>query len=139
MRLALCYFIGLLSFGVFAQDSVSKEQIEQRIQPVGQVTIADSKQINNPETIEPKTAAEKSNNGQSTYERFCIVCHRDGLAGAPKFADEKDWKQRLTGKTIDDLLASVNKGLNAMPAKGTCVECSDEDLKAAIQYMLPKS
>lgn len=139
MRLALWYFISLLSFEVFAQDNMSKAQIEQRIQPVGQVTIAEAKQVKETVTIEPKAPAEKNNIGQATYERFCIVCHRDGLAGAPKFADEKDWKQRLTGKTIDDLLASVNKGLNAMPAKGTCVECSDEDLKAAIQYMLPKS
>jgi len=26
-----------------------------------------------------------------------------------------------------------------MPAKGTCIECTDKDLGGAIQYMLPKS
>jgi cytochrome c5 len=36
------------------------------------------------------------------------------------------------------LVASSIKGLNAMPAKGTCFKCMDEDLKAAISYMLPK-
>ena len=30
------------------------------------------------------------------------------------------------------------KGKNAMPPKGTCQECSDSDIKAAIDYMVPK-
>lgn len=81
---------------------------------------------------------EQEEAGKATYEQFCIVCHRDGLAGAPKCGDKEDWKVRLSGKTMDDLLGIVNKGLNVMPEKGTCTECSDEDLKAAIQYMLPK-
>jgi cytochrome c5 len=76
---------------------------------------------------------------KATYEQFCIICHKDGLVGAPRFGDEKDWKPRLSGKTLDDLLAVAKKGLNAMPPQGTCTECSDEDLKAAIQYMLPRS
>ena len=88
--------------------------------------------------------ADDSNNnkpepGQETYEHFCITCHQDGVAGAPKFRDAGDWKPRLAGKTMDDLVATVTKGLNAMPPQGTCTECSDDDLRAAIQYMLPKS
>ncbi|MFI4918631.1 MAG: c-type cytochrome [Legionellales bacterium] len=76
--------------------------------------------------------------GQETYEHFCIACHQEGVVGAPKFRDENDWKQRLTGKTMDDLVSSAVNGLNVMPAQGTCSECSKDDLKAAIQYMLPK-
>ncbi|MFA5960863.1 MAG: c-type cytochrome [Tatlockia sp.] len=77
--------------------------------------------------------------GQSTYERFCSVCHRDGLVGAPKFRSESDWKPRTDKKTMDELVESATKGLNAMPANGTCTECSEDDMKNAIQYMLPKS
>jgi cytochrome c5 len=77
--------------------------------------------------------------GKATYERFCIACHEEGLIGAPKFGDETDWKPRLVGKTIDDLVNSAVNGLNVMPAQGTCSECSKDDLKAAINYMLPKS
>lgn len=82
---------------------------------------------------------EKKEQGQEIYEQYCIVCHRDGLAGAPKFRNEQDWKPRLAGRKLDDLAASSIKGLNAMPAKGTCIKCSNDDLKAAISYMLPKS
>lgn len=77
--------------------------------------------------------------GEETYQKYCSVCHRDGIAGAPKFRDKKDWQPHLDNKTIDDLVAIATKGVNAMPAKGTCFECSDEDLKNAIQYMLPQS
>ncbi|MFA6301922.1 MAG: c-type cytochrome [Legionella sp.] len=80
-----------------------------------------------------------NNAGQDTYEHFCISCHQDGVAGAPKFHDKIDWDARLAGKTLDDLLASAMNGVNAMPAQGTCSECSEDDIRAAITYMMPKS
>jgi cytochrome c5 len=76
--------------------------------------------------------------GKSIYEQYCIVCHRDGVAGAPKWRDPKDWNARLSGRGLSDLLASSLKGLNAMPARGTCMDCNEKDLEAAIQYMLPE-
>jgi cytochrome c5 len=85
-----------------------------------------------------KLWSEEAMTGQATYEQFCITCHQDGLVGAPKFGYKKDWDKHLAGKTIDDLVTSAMHGLNAMPAQGTCSECSAEDIKAAIIYMLPK-
>jgi cytochrome c5 len=81
----------------------------------------------------------KTQKGQEIYEHTCVVCHQNGLAGAPRFRNEKDWKPRLKDRTLNDLVASSIKGLNAMPEKGTCIKCSDEDLKAALSYMLPSS
>lgn len=88
-------------------------------------------------TLQASTEAD-SEPGQAIYEQFCIICHQDGVASAPKFHNTDDWKPRLAGRTLEDLLKSANKGLNLMPEKGTCSDCSDDDLKAAIQYMLPK-
>ena len=65
-------------------------------------------------------------------------CCEDGVAGAPKFRDDTDWKPRLLKQNIDSLTATALKGMNAMPVKGTCQECSDADIKAAIQYMVPQ-
>ncbi len=76
--------------------------------------------------------------GKKVYERFCVVCHRDGLMGAPKFRDQAQWDKRLADRTIDDLVISVLKGKNAMPAKGTCYECSEDDIKSAVDYMMPQ-
>jgi cytochrome c5 len=64
---------------------------------------------------------EDKTTGQTIYEQHCSVCHQDGIAGAPKFRDPSDWKTRLTDQTIETLTAQAIKGLNAMPAKGTCL------------------
>lgn len=124
--------LSCVSFALHANSNIDRQETQLRIQPVGQVTVQNQAQ---PE----KTAEVKKEPGQETYEQYCTVCHKDGLAGAPKFRNEQDWKPRLTGRTLEDLVGSSKKGLNAMPVKGTCVKCSDEDLKAAISYMLPKS
>lgn len=143
LQMSLCrvVFLSLCSMSMYASDDLNRQQIQERIKPVGQVRLQAQAVNVSTAAINNKVIAqdEKSGAGQDTYERFCIVCHRDGLAGAPKFQDVNDWKPRMSGKTIDDLVTSSINGLNAMPPKGTCSECSEEDLKAAIQYMLPKS
>lgn len=109
-----------LSFAVWANDKPQQD----KIQFVSHVS-------------EKSSVKEKP--GKETYEQYCTVCHRDGLVGAPRFRNEQDWQSRLKGRKLEDLITSSIKGLNAMPAKGTCSQCSEEDLKAAISYMLPKS
>jgi cytochrome c5 len=80
----------------------------------------------------------KQDGGQATYEHFCINCHQEGVAGAPKFRNKTDWEPRLANnRTINELVNSAVNGLNTMPPKGTCFECTEEDLRAAIHYMLP--
>ena len=68
------------------------------------------------------------------YNKSCIACHASGAAGAPKTGDVAQWAIRLE-KGMDVLVASVDKGLNAMPPKGLCYDCSSEDYKALIEYM----
>lgn len=76
-----------------------------------------------------------SSDGKAIYDGNCSTCHAAGIAGAPKFGDKEAWKARIsTG--MDSLFASVKNGKTAMPPKGTCMDCSDESLKAAINYMV---
>ncbi|WP_298622374.1 c-type cytochrome [uncultured Legionella sp.] len=140
MRLFIVALFTVISFLLFALDDIDRQQIQQRIQPIGKVRVQEDGNGASSTEGQDKTVeqVEKKEPGQATYEQYCIVCHRDGLAGAPKFHDSNDWKPRISGRTIDELVASSVKGMNAMPAKGTCAECTDDDLKAAIQYMMPK-
>ena len=69
-----------------------------------------------------------------TYNTSCVVCHASGVAGAPTAGDVAAWKPRLD-KGMDKLLEHTNKGFNAMPPKGACVNCTDDDYKALIHYM----
>lgn len=68
------------------------------------------------------------------YKASCAVCHDAGVAGAPKTGDAAAWAPRME-KGMDALVASVNNGLNAMPPKGMCFDCTDEEYKALITYM----
>jgi len=79
-------------------------------------------------------AASASDAGKKVYDTYCAACHVAGVAGAPKFADKAAWAPRIaTG--MDALYGSVIKGKGAMPAKGGS-PASDDDIKAAVQYMV---
>ena len=68
------------------------------------------------------------------YNKSCAVCHASGAANAPKTGDAAAWEPRLA-KGMDVMVQSVANGLNAMPPKGMCFDCSDEDYKALIEFM----
>lgn len=71
---------------------------------------------------------------QDKYAKSCVVCHAAGAAGAPKTGDVAAWEPRMA-KGMDALVASVEKGMNAMPPKGMCFDCSAEDYQALIEFM----
>lgn len=127
--MTILLFFSSLMYAV-ASD-VQEQQIEQRIQPVGKVHVQEEG------LTKQEPIVQKETPGQKIYERFCVVCHRDGLVGAPKFHDQQAWKSRLSGRKLEELVTSAVKGLNAMPAKGTCYECNEDDIKSAVEYMLP--
>ena len=68
------------------------------------------------------------------YNKSCGVCHTSGAANAPKTGDTAAWEPRMA-KGMDALVASVTNGLGAMPPKGMCFDCSDEDYVELIQHM----
>ena len=77
--------------------------------------------------------------GEKTYQNYCFSCHTPGLSGAPKTGDAEAWAPRIA-KGADLLLATTIEGIPpAMPPRGMCFDCSDEDLAAAIDYMVEKS
>jgi cytochrome c5 len=82
-------------------------------------------------TTLPALAAD----GKAVYDKTCVVCHAAGVANAPKFGDKAAWAPRVaSGK--DALLGSVLQGKGAMPPKAGAPDLKDDDIKAAIDYML---
>lgn len=73
---------------------------------------------------------------EEIYPRTCAVCHAAGVAGAPKPGDAAAWQPRVDAKGMDGLLQSVHDGLNAMPPKGMCMDCTDGEYKALIEHMI---
>ncbi len=68
------------------------------------------------------------------YNKTCAVCHAAGAAGAPKTGVAAEWETRMA-KGMDELVNSVDKGMNAMPPKGMCFDCTAGDFAALIEYM----
>ena len=88
-----------------------------------------------PATDKPADTLTASVDGQKIYQTSCQACHATGAAGAPKLGDKDAWAPRIA-KGNDALLSSVKNGLKAMPPKGTCMSCSEDELRAAMEYMV---
>ena len=137
MRILFLILVGVfMPLTGMAAIIVDNQEIIDRIKPVGSVHI---QQDPHATTVKPAVVADKLKEpGQATFEQYCSVCHQQGVAGAPKFRNAADWKPRMLNQTVDSLTAIAIKGLNVMPPRGTCTTCTDEDIKHAVQYMLPR-
>lgn len=73
--------------------------------------------------------------GEKVFEQACFSCHGTGFYGAPLIGDQYDWEERLArGET--ELIANTLQGLNSMPARGGCAQCSDAEIQAAVRYLI---
>lgn len=88
----------------------------------------------------PTFAAEsESYDAAAAYQATCFACHGTGQAHAPVVGDVIEWEIRLD-KGIDTLVQNTVNGLNGMmPARGLCTDCSDDQLRAIVEYMLEES
>lgn len=111
----------------------SEASQRERTAPVGKV-YAEGDEIPNPA---PAVAAASSGprTGEQVYNTACAACHGAGVAGAPKFADKAAWAPRIK-QGPDVLWTSLNSGKNAMPPKGMCMDCSEDELKSVLAYMV---
>jgi cytochrome c5 len=98
-----------------------------RIKPIGQVRVEGAVASNNTTEKSERTAEE-------VYTK-CQGCHATGIMEAPKFGSLEDWAPRIE-RGIDEVLKVAIAGKGGMPPKGTCMDCSDNELKSAIQYMM---
>lgn len=125
MKSLLYVFVGLsLAFVAQSQDAAT-DDIKSRIQPLGKVHIAGAK---------AETAAGPRS-GAQVYNKSCVACHGVGVLGAPKPNDAADWAPRIS-QGFDTMWQHAIKGFNAMPPMGTCGDCSDDEIKAAIEHMI---
>jgi cytochrome c5 len=80
------------------------------------------------------SAAEAPRTGAQVYETYCAVCHSSGWQEAPIANDVGEWTDRFK-KGADAVFKNVRDGVSAMPPMGTCMDCTDGELRAAIAEM----
>ena len=76
-----------------------------------------------------------SKTAQELYETGCAACHDSGVAGSPMIGNKGQWEQRKV-KGYEMLVDNAYNGINGMPAKGLCSDCTKEEIGIAVQYML---
>lgn len=109
--------------------------IDERTRPFGKLCLKG--QQCGAQAVAPAPLAT-GRSGEDVYNAHCHVCHATGLNDAPKFADAAAWATRLA-KGAEALLKVTKEGVNTMPPMGTCMNCTDAELEAAIAYMIPPS
>ena len=94
----------------------------------------------NSEEKSETTITISASTGKEVYDGVCFACHADGIAGAPKYGNVDDWTSRLEqGKDVlydHAINGSIGSTGAMMPAKGGRADISDDDVKAAVDYML---
>jgi len=116
------------------RSTFSDRATAERIRPVGSVCV-EGEDCGGP-AVEEVAAGPRA--GDAVYNASCVACHGTGAAGAPILGDAAAWAPRIK-QGMPTLLKHSIEGLNAMPPKGMCMDCSDEEIKATVEYMVSKS
>jgi cytochrome c5 len=89
--------------------------------------------------LPPSEKAPTRIRGKEVYNQVCIICHQDGKMTAPVIGSSQSWYYRYQQSGLDGLYQHAIKGYNSMPIKGACVTCSNNDIIAAVDYILDRS
>jgi len=121
--------------GSVSADHLSGHTIEKRIKPSGSVYVeGDDVPVSKPVVV----ASSSPRSGKEIYETKCSACHATDAIGAPMFGNAASWRERIA-KGEDILISNAINGINAMPPKGTCSDCSDKELADTVKYMVENS
>lgn len=131
--LAVAVTFGAAAWAIDLTDA-QRAAIEERIKPVGHPCLVGDTSCGGAVAA---TADAAPRSGEEVYNAACMACHTTGAAGAPMLGDVAGWADRLT-KGMDAL---YDAGINGVPgtgmiAKGGCMNCSDEEVNAAVDYMV---
>tara|TARA_B100000686_G_C16806194_1_gene990759 strand:- start:15342 stop:15836 length:495 start_codon:yes stop_codon:yes gene_type:complete len=137
-------FITILSI-VFASNP-SKENhkdelislIDKRTSPISNENLSSNPKIKSTIQLAAGAPSDASNSGEKIYKMVCGSCHDNGAAGSPITGNQSQWASRIS-EGIDHLYDSAINGIGIMPAKGGLASLSDEDVKAAVDYIIEKS
>lgn len=125
----------VFSLAAQAQTEKQRAEIEARIKPTGDVCLQGDASC-----AGGNAAVAVARSGEEVYNTSCMVCHASGVAGAPIQGDVAAWADRIA-KGRGALRDSGINGLagTGMMAKGGCGNCSDDEVAAAVDYMIDGS
>ena len=135
MRFFLLFLLAPMAAVALDLTEQQRADIEARIQPFSAVCVQ-GETCGGSEAM--ADAAGRS--GEDVYNGACMACHAAGIAGAPKVGDQVAWADRIA-KGMDALYDSGINGVagTGMIARGGCADCSDDEIRWAVDYMVDSS
>jgi cytochrome c5 len=114
---------------------------EQRIKPIASVRVgaegaAALAEVHEANAPAPADGVAAEVDGKQVYNGLCATCHESGLAGAP-MAGSDQMALLLGEKGLDTMVMNAINGINIMPPRGGNPGLTDEQIRAAIEFMLP--
>lgn len=127
--LALCF----MSLSTYAFAQTLEEQIRERLEPAGELCLMGEECAAGMATA----GGGEDMTPEEIYQTYCFACHGTGANNSPVLGDAEAWEPRIE-KGVDVLYQNAIEGFNnnAMPAMGLCTECSEDDIRATVDYML---
>ena len=80
--------------------------------------------------------------GPQVYNEACLMCHGSGIGGAPMISDAAAWEARnAQGKDVlyQHAIEGFAGNSGYMPPKGARMDLSDDDVRAAVDYMVEQT
>lgn len=127
--------VALMAVAAVAIADKRTDAIADRLQPVGEICMAGD-ECTGGASIE--VAAGEPRDPAEIYQTKCASCHNSGVGGAPKFGNAADWEPRAE-KGMDVLFQNAWEGFNAMPPRGICMDCTEQEMRATIEHILDES
>lgn len=135
--------LGSLALSALAVDLTEEQRaaIEARLKPHGDLCL--SGDSNCAGAVMAGVAASGGAgdiSGEAVYNEACLACHSSGAGGAPIVGQVDQWTERLA-KGRDVLHQSGILGIagTSMMAKGGRADLSDDQVMAAVDYMVDSS
>ena len=125
----------LISMNAVASNQFTAERVAERVAPAATPCVEGQECKGAAPVVAAAPVAVKAPSAKGTYDVKCFACHGTGAAGAPKLGDKGAWAPRVA-QGIDTLYDHALNGFNAMPPKGTCMDCSDDTIKIVVDYMV---
>lgn len=138
MRTSIIKQLGVFGLAtLFAAQAIATaddEAIRERITLIGDVCVEGDEGCG----VAAPVASAGPKSPDDIYNNNCTACHATGAAGAPVKGNKAAWAPRIA-QGMDVLFDHAWNGLNGMPAKGLCMDCSEDDIKATIKFMVDAS
>lgn len=131
MKLWMTSFVVMLAASV-VQAGMDEKSIRDRTAPVAKVCLEGQ------ECGASASASAGPKSPEDIFNASCAGCHSTGALNAPKVGDAAAWAPRIA-QGVDTMVGHAIAGFNNMPPKGTCAACTDEEIRAVVEFMADKS